>query len=99
MPEQTSSHRGIDRFLNLLSGVKPGEGTTALRLALNVFRILTAYYVLKPVREALILAEGSAELKSYLSAGQVGVLALVVPLYGRLVARFRRMQLINVVTI
>jgi AAA family ATP:ADP antiporter len=99
MPEQTSSHRGFDRFLNLFTDVKPGEGTTAVLLALNVFLILTAYYVLKPVREALILAEGSAELKSYLSAGQVGVLALVVPLYGRLVARFRRMQLINVVTI
>jgi AAA family ATP:ADP antiporter len=58
-----------------------------------------AYYVLKPVREALVLGEGSPELKSYLSAGQVAVLALVVPYYGRLVARFPRMRLINVVTL
>jgi AAA family ATP:ADP antiporter len=58
-----------------------------------------AYYILKTVREALILGEGTAELKSYLSAGQVVVLALVVPLYGRLVSRFPRMTLINVVTI
>ena len=58
-----------------------------------------AYYVLKPVREALILGEGSAELKSYLSAGQVALLALVVPLYGRLVAKYARMKLINVVTV
>ena len=45
-----------------------------------------AYYILKPVREALILGEGSAELKTYMSAGQVVVLAFVVPFYGRLVA-------------
>ena len=41
----------------------------------NVFLILMAYYILKTVREALILGEGTAELKSYLSAGQVAVLA------------------------
>ena len=57
-----------------------------------------AYYVLKVVREALILGEGSAELKTYMSAGQVVVLAVAVPAYGRLVASCSRMRLINVVT-
>jgi ATP:ADP antiporter, AAA family len=94
-----TERRGIDKVLNLFTEVRPGEATTALLLALNVFLILMAYYVLKPVREALILGEGSAELKSYLSAGQVAVLALVVPIYGRLVARYPRMRLINVVTL
>src|SRR6185437_15381237 len=70
----------------------------ALFLSLNIFLILMAYYVLKPVREALILGQGSAELKTYMSAAQVGVLALVVPLYGRLVDRMDRRRLINVVT-
>src|SRR5688572_6748554 len=58
-----------------------------------------AYYVLKPVREALILGEGSAELKTYMSAVQVVVLAFVVPYYGRLVAQFQRMRLVNIVTV
>src|SRR5215203_6703420 len=89
----------VFRVLNLLTVVRPGEAKTALLLALNVFLILMAYYILKTVREALILGEGTAELKSYLSAGQVMVLALLVPLYGRLVSRFPRMKLINVVTI
>jgi len=91
--------RGLEKFLNLFTEVRHGEATTALLLALNVFLLLMAYYVLKPVREALVLGEGSAELKSYLAAGQVAVLALVVPFYGRLVARFARMRLINVVTL
>src|SRR3954470_8091229 len=89
----------LDRLLGLFADVHAGEGGTALLLSLNVFLILMAYYVLKPVREALILGQGSAELKSYLAAGQVAVLALAVPYYGRLVARFPRMRLINVVTL
>jgi AAA family ATP:ADP antiporter len=82
----------------LFTDVKPGEATTALLMSLNIFLILMAYYVLKPVREALILGEGSAELKTYMSAAQVGVLLLAVPLYGRLVERLNRRRLINVVT-
>jgi AAA family ATP:ADP antiporter len=98
MSEQAHASR-FERFLNLFTVVRPGEARTALLLALNVFLILLAYYVLKTVREALILSEGTAELKSYLAAGQVLILALAVPLYGRLVARFPRMRLINIVTV
>ena len=90
--------RGLDRFLRLFADVRPGEGGTAVLLALNIFLLLTAYYVLKPVREALILGQGSAELKSYMSAGMVGVLAVVVPLYARLASRVSRRHLINIVT-
>jgi AAA family ATP:ADP antiporter len=89
----------LDRGLRVFADVRNGEGFIALLLALNVFLILMAYYVLKPVREALVLGEGSAELKSYLSAGQVVLLAFVVPFYGRLVSRLPRMKLINTVTV
>jgi AAA family ATP:ADP antiporter len=88
----------VDRLLRIFADVKAGEGTTAVLLSLNIFLILMAYYVLKPVREALILGEGSAELKTYMSAVQVGVLAIAVPYYGRLVDRMNRRRLINVVT-
>src|SRR6187200_3500372 len=98
MTEQPSTSR-LERFLNLFTVVRPGEASTALLLALNVFLILMSYYILKTVREGLILGEGSAELKSYLSAGQVVLLAFAVPLYGRLVARYPRIKLINIVTI
>jgi ATP:ADP antiporter, AAA family len=87
----------LERFLGIFTEVRTGEGVTALLLALNVFLILMAYYVLKTVREALILGEGSAELKTYMSAGQVVLLAFVVPYYARLVARFSRVRLMNVV--
>jgi AAA family ATP:ADP antiporter len=88
----------LERWLGIFAEVHAGEGLTSLLLALNVFLILMAYYVLKPVREALILGGGSAELKSYMSALQVVLLAVLVPGYGRLVSKLPRMRLINVVT-
>ncbi|HXW05592.1 MAG TPA: Npt1/Npt2 family nucleotide transporter [Vicinamibacterales bacterium] len=98
----TTSHHDdrtrLERWLGAFTEVHAGEGPTSLLLAANVFLILMAYYVLKPVREALILGEGSAELKSYMSALQVVLLMFIVPAYGRLVARLPRMRLINVVT-
>ncbi|MCP4900937.1 MAG: MFS transporter [bacterium] len=94
----TERGSALDRFLRAFTDVRPGEGTKAILLALNIFLILTAYYVLKPVREALILSEGSAELKSYMSAGQVFLLAFAVPLYAKLVSAMPRRRLINTVT-
>ena len=88
----------FDRALRIFADVRPGEGALAVLLALNVFLILTTYYILKPVREALILGQGSPELKTYLSVGQVALLAVAVPYYGRLANRLHRRTLLNVVT-
>jgi ATP:ADP antiporter, AAA family len=89
---------GLDRFLRVFADVHAGEGATALLLGLNVFLILMAYYVLKPVREALVLGEGTAAGKTYLSVVEVFLLAGAVPLYGGLVRRLDRRWLINSVT-
>jgi AAA family ATP:ADP antiporter len=89
----------MERFLRLFTDIRRGEATTALLLTLNVFLILTAYYLIKPLREALILAGGGAELKSYLAAGQVLLLLAAVPLYGALAGRMPRRRLINIVTV
>ena len=89
-----------ERLLRLFTDVRAGEGRQLLLLALNVFLILAAYYVMKPVREALILAQpGGAEIKSYAMAGQALLLTMAVPLYGALAARMPRRWLINLVTI
>jgi len=91
--------RPLERFLCLFAEVRDGEGLQLLLLAFNVFLILTAYYVMKPVREALILAQpGGAEIKSYAYAAQAGLFVLLVPLYSALATRLPRRRLINVVT-
>jgi AAA family ATP:ADP antiporter len=89
----------LERILSLFAEVRFGEGATALLLMLNVFLLMTSYYIMKPVREALILAGGGAELKSYMSAGQTILFLGYVPLYAKLVSRMTRRRLLNVVTL
>ncbi len=89
----------LERLLGLFAEVRAGEGPTALLLALNVFLLLTAYYIVKPVREALILAGEGAEVKSYASAGQAVLLLGAVPLYAAMASRWPRRRLINMVTL
>jgi AAA family ATP:ADP antiporter len=60
----------LDHLLSPFTKLEPGEGTNAILLTLSVFLLLTSYYVLKVVREPLILAAGGATLKSYTSAAQ-----------------------------
>jgi AAA family ATP:ADP antiporter len=92
-------HRPLERLLRLFTEVHDGEGAKLLLLTLNVFLILTAYYAMKPVREALILDQpGGAEMKAYAYAAQAAVLFVLVPLYGTLATRLPRRRLINAVT-
>jgi ATP:ADP antiporter, AAA family len=60
---------------------------------LNLFLLLLGYYVLRTVREPLILASG-AEVKSYSAAGQALTLMGFVPLYGWFSSKVDRMRLI-----
>lgn len=89
----------LERFLSLFSVVEAGEGATALLLTLNVFLLLGAYYILKVVRDTLILAESGAEVASYSSAGQALLLLLVVPAYSAFAARTNRIQLVTWATL
>src|SRR5215212_8241853 len=88
----------LDRALRLFADVRAGEGGTAVLLAFNVFLLFCAYYVIKPIREALILSGGGAEVKSYAAAGQALLLLLLVPAYGALADRLPRRRLLNTVT-
>jgi len=89
----------LDRFLNLFTGVEAGEGITSVLLTVNIFLIMTSYYIMKPVREALIIGGAGAVMKSYASTGQVILLMIAVPIYARIASRFPRRQLINYVTL
>jgi AAA family ATP:ADP antiporter len=98
-PIGTGRKGSLERALSLFAEVRPGEGLTAILLALNVFTLLASYYVLKTIREPLILVQGGAEVKSYSAAGQALLLLLVLPMYSGLAARVNRMRLITVVTL
>ena len=89
----------IERCLGLFATVRRGEGTSAVLFFAYAFVLLFSYYVLKTLREGLLLEGGSAELKSYAYAVIALVLLPVVPLYGVLFRRTAKLQLIQWVTI
>jgi len=95
-PEKTR----LERALGLVTDVHHGEAPTALMLTLNVFLLLTAYYVIKPVREGLILElEAGAEYKSYMSGAIALMLVVLVPAYAVFASRLRRNRLVVGVTV
>src|SRR5437879_6329130 len=93
--------RGVlDRALGVFADVRRGEAATALLLMFNIFLLLAAYYLLKTIREPLILTvQGGAEAKSYSAAAIAGLLMVLVPLYSAIASRVTRVKLINGVTL
>jgi AAA family ATP:ADP antiporter len=97
--ERAAEGSAIDRMLRIFGDVRAGEGRDVVFMFLNIFLLLLAYYVLKTVREPLILTAGGAEMKSYAAAAQAAVLLFYVPAYGWLVSRLPRQRLILVVVL
>jgi AAA family ATP:ADP antiporter len=98
-PPRSSWENALALALKPFGDVRPGEAVTALLLTLDVFLLLTAYYLLKVAREPLILLGGGAEVKSYASVGQSILLVFVTSGYGWLASRLGRMALITWVTL
>lgn len=102
-PSTTSSEKAskLERILNLMAEVRAGEGVTVVLMFLNIFLILTAYYVLKVVREALTIGGVEVfglpgdEIKAYLPAVMAVLFVVIVPAYGYLASRVDRLRLIK----
>jgi AAA family ATP:ADP antiporter len=73
---------GFERLLSLFTSVRAGEGRCVALLCLQAFLLMVAYYLIRPVREALILTEGDPELRSYAVGLQAALLILIIPVYG-----------------
>jgi AAA family ATP:ADP antiporter len=103
MPESQSGAdprpSALDQALRIFGDVRAGEGARVVLMFANVFVLLLAYYILKTVREPLILEGGGAELKTYASAAQAATLVLYVPLYGWVASRLPRFRLIVTVVL
>ncbi len=87
-----------NRIMSLSVTIHSDEVGPTLKLALRIFLILFAYYLLKPAREAFILADGSAELRSYSVALQAMVLLIAIPLYSALYKRISGEKLYKRIT-
>ena len=96
-PPQSEIHYHLGyRFLRLFADIRHGEAGKALLLALNVFLLLLAYYILKPLREALLLVDkDSAVIKSCLSGAQAVLFVFVIKAFSRLASKVPRHLLIT----
>jgi AAA family ATP:ADP antiporter len=86
--------RLLDRLLRPFADVRACEAASALVLAATIFTVMTAYYLLKIIREPLILVGGGAEVKSYAAAGQALLLIPVLRAHSAIARRLGRMKLI-----
>jgi AAA family ATP:ADP antiporter len=96
---KSDKKRPLESLLSLFSRVEAGEGGTVVLLFINAFIMMLLYYILKPVREGLIISGFGAVIKSYSSAAQALLFVLVVPLYGAFASRVNRVRLISGMTL
>lgn len=88
------------RALRPFAEVRAAEVPAMVLLSLNGFLMMMSYYILKTVREPLILLGGPAgisgvELKTYATAAQALLLLGIVPLYGLFASQNNRLRLIR----
>jgi len=89
----------VERVMRLFADVRPQEGLTSIILVANIFLILAAYYLIKPVREGWLAVTDIAgftklEVKAYSAFVQGLMLVVILPLYASLAARWPRRKLI-----
>ena len=58
MSDERDQRNVLERFLGIFTEVRAGEGGLTLAMAFLVFLLLAAYYLMRPVRQALILQAG-----------------------------------------
>jgi AAA family ATP:ADP antiporter len=101
MPAQPSTRTSpISTWLWRVVGadVREGEWKLVVLLSANLFLLLTAYYILKVVREPLILVRGTAVHRSYARGLEAGLLLFLIPAYSSLANRFEPARLVKWIT-
>jgi len=84
-PAPAAHTKAIDRIF----GARPGEYAAAALSFVYFFCVLGAYYMLRPVREAMAVESGP-ETIPYLFAGTFVTMLVATPIFGWVAARFPR---------
>lgn len=77
-----------------LTGTRPEEGRLVLLSALYFFFILSAYYVIRPIREEMAVA-GGVENIPWLFTGTLTAMLLVHPIFAAVVSRWTRRRFVT----
>lgn len=93
MSTDTLAPNHWEKMLGLFAKLKPGEGRSVFYFMTYGFLVMFSYYMLKTLREPLLLSKASAETKSYAYAVIALILLFVVPAYGAIYQRIPKQQL------
>lgn len=88
----------LDRFFNRFSHLRAGEGRSVLAFFTYALLMMVSYYILKTIREPLLLTGSSAELKSYAYAVTALLLLFIIPLYSLVFRHTSKQQLTRYIT-
>ena len=91
-PSTTSPRRVFERLID----IREGELRIVLWSCAYFFFLLSGYYVLRPVREAMGIVGGTRDLP-YLYLGTLAVTLIVNPVFAALVSRWSRRLFVPVV--
>ena len=98
VPETTTADTATPTpWLQKLVLLRPGEGRTLLWAAAYFFFLLMSLYLLRPVREAMGIAQGADKLP-WLMTTTLAVMLVANPLYAALVSRVPRKRFIPAVS-
>jgi AAA family ATP:ADP antiporter len=89
----------LDSFISRFTVLLPGEGRSVLAFFTYALLMMLSYYILKTVREPLLLTGSSAEIKSYAYGAVALLLLFLVPLYGFVFRRTGKQQLTRYITV
>ena len=78
-----------------LTGIRPGEARIVLLSAAYFFFVLSAYYVIRPIRDQMGVAGGVENLKWLFTATLAGML-IAHPIFASLVSRWSRVRFVTV---
>jgi len=83
----------LDGFFGRFSELRAGEGRSVLAFFCFALLMMLSYYILKTIREPMLLTGSSAELKSYAYAVVALLLLFIIPLYGLVFRHTGKQQL------
>src|ERR1700733_5505758 len=89
------SHSTFHRFLNKIIDVRPSEATALAWAWLYIFSLLSAYYIIRPIRDQMGVAGGGNNLQWMFTASLVTMLLLNLP-FAWLVAKLPRSRVIPI---
>ena len=84
----------LGTFLNL----KEGEGVLLSFAGLYFYLLLCAYYIIRPIRNEMVIQNGIANIQ-WLFMAAAGVMLLITPIFGWLTSRFKTQQFLTICTV